>query len=171
MSDKKDIEFIKSLFEKKFKGILLKKIPESKKETEKTADFEVIFNNEIIAIAELKKLVDVEPCEDNGYKKGKVIGEWWRNGNLDPRKIARKIKESIKQLSSYNHPKIIILLNESFIIDESDYLQTKNIKDKNKKSKIDLYIWVNKTKNNIILFDIGTETGKTLHQKFLSKDS
>jgi hypothetical protein len=153
-------QVIKEYFLKKYSFNFLK-IQES---TIKRPDFEVIEDNKRLFVAELKTMEDIELSAQNGYYLNEDT-EWFSRIDNSPARVARKIKESHKQLKEFDCLKVIIFFNR----DTLDYLDLfaaltgslpfknnkngkislkhwyKNISEgdiKSIKKEIDLYIWV-----------------------------
>jgi len=191
MGDKQDIEYIKKLFFDKF-GIVLNKIPESNQK--RTPDFEFAEKGLIQFVCELKTLECVEPSEETGYKKGDEEGEFWRDGDAAAKKIAHIILDDAhEQLTNYDCPRVLIFLNKNFDIDWQDYVKAihgylpfvdqrgrktklhwwhriSDGKIKKIKKDIDLYIWIDKVGDGQVRFDLLTDRGRRLAEKYFKLD-
>ncbi len=193
MKDKKNITFIQNLFQKKF-DLRLDKIPESQNEKEKSADLQLVHDNKVRFVCELKTLNYVELSEETGYVQGEEEGEFWKDGDAAANKIARLIKDAYEQLSKYSCPKGLIFLNEAFDISEQDYYKAirghlpfadkasgtttneylwhkiSDGKIRDIKKKIDFYCWINKKGDeDQIFFDKVTTEGKRVVEKYFAQ--
>ncbi len=187
-------KYVCRLFKDRY-GILLRKIDERDGIEGKKPDFEYIKNGRRFFVCELKDYCIVYPSEKDGWditRHPDGSEEATRNSSA-PNKISRNIYSAYKQLREYDEPKILIFLNKSSGLNISDLDETlkgyfefsaggrKYIdyyascasegKIKDIKSKIGLYIWIDKAnplisgKKDEIYFRIVTDAGKEIVRK------
>ena len=167
--------------------VLLEKIPEA---VETSPDFTIVNNERQIAVAELKDIEYFPASEDRGWtmtKPGEPHYPFnYRDDNAVSR-VASKIHEAYKQLRNSSLPRIIVFLNYDSLVDVKDleeafsgehlyentefsYINTVSKKiaagriDK-EKTMIDLYIWIDKSTQEI-WFRYPTQTGFDLAHKY-----
>ena len=188
-------QYICRLFQDRY-GILLRKIDDRDGVEGQTPDFEYIENGSRIFVCELKDYVMVIPSEETGWEitsHPDGSEEATRKNNASNR-ISHNIYSAYKQLSTYREPKVLVILNYSSGLDVSDLDETYrgyfeipvgNIRYinyytrrasegiiKDIKSKIDLYVWVDKANpllsddDDKIYFRTVTEAGKELARKY-----
>jgi hypothetical protein len=187
-------KYVCRLFKDRY-GILLRKIDERDGIEGQSPDFEYIKNRRRVFVCELKDYDIVYPSEEAGWDimRHPDGSEEATRESSAPNKISRNIYKAYKQLREYNEPKILIFFNKSSGLNVSDLDETLKgyfefsagdrkyidcyarrasegiIKDI--KSKIDLYIWIDKAnplisgEKDVIYFRTVTDAGKEIARK------
>lgn len=188
-------QYIQKYFIEKF-NITLNKIPENGGKDGNTPDFEYLDGEERIFVSELKEIKPPnfpnETSKETVWKKDDHSDGYVRNWN-QANLISDGIKRAYKQLKHYTEPKILIFLNHNYFFDVNDLVGTINgylidnngkrmpdnyysfaseVKIKNIKNKIDLYIWIDVSQytstqfENNIVFRYPTDNGLIIFQKY-----
>jgi hypothetical protein len=182
-------------------GIFLRKIGEMGGAKGKKPDFEYAEDGKRIFVCELKDYVAITPSEIGGWDLVYHLDgseEATRKSNA-PNSISRNIYDAYKQLRNYNEPKILIFLNHgASLLGVNDLDDTyrgyfefsagdRRFRDyyakrasegdiKDIKSKIDLYIWIDKANPPVsdegdeIFFRTVTDEGKEIVKKYFGMD-
>jgi hypothetical protein len=173
-------------------GIILSKVLENH---EAQPDFEYIRDGQRVFVAELKDIEYHPPSEQRGWTIPKPDEKSHRFSHKTDNAVSRvadKIHDAFRQLKTSPPPRILILLNGDSMVDVKDLEEaftgqhvygseafsyvnvvSKKIaegKIREEKSKIDLYIWIER-RNEKIQFRYPTQVGHNLaHSLFPAED-
>lgn len=191
MSVSKSERYVIGLLKRRF-GIILSKVPENH---EAQPDFEYILDGQRVFVAELKDIEYHPPSEQRGWTIPKPDEKFChfshRTDNAVSR-VADKIHNAFCQLKTSPPPRVLIFLNDDSMVDVKDLEEaftgqhvygneefsyvnvvSKNIaggKIREEKSKIDLYVWIER-RNEKIQFRYPTQIGHNLaHSLFPVED-
>lgn len=150
-------------------GAHVRKLPESRQEREKTADFELLVGDQRCAVMEVKRLIRTPRTPENGWTVVEHITgirKATRDDN-SPRRVATIIHTAWSQLCNYQEAKILTIVNDERLADAQDlseafngFLEYRNDQGfgyrnvasaglangriRELKWKIDLYIWIDR---------------------------
>lgn len=182
MSVSQSERYVIDLLKRRF-GIFLFKVPE---DDEARPDFECIRDGQRVFMAELKDIKYYPPSEQRGWTIPQLDEKFChfshRTDNAVSR-VADKIHDAFRQLKTSPSPRVLILLNDDSMVDVKDLEEaftgqhvygseafsyvnvvSKKIaegKIREEKSKIDLYVWIER-RNEKIQFRYPTQIGHNL---------
>jgi len=182
--ESREEKFVRELLARHF-NVVVRKLPE---DSIKTADYELLAEDERAAVLEVKQLQSTPRTAKNGWKVIERDGvcHAQREDNA-PRRVSDVIRAASKQLRGYAEPKILIFLNDEPLADVLDLDEAYNgfldygddlygytnmasarIADRILKAKklIDLYVWIDRHWPSEPAFRITTEAGLALAQRF-----
>lgn len=165
-------------------SVHLRKIPESTIEGRRTADYELMSCEDRLAVVEVKNLRPSDETEANGWtvdERDNGIRVATRRDNA-PHRVGRLIRESWKQLCEEDVVRILAIVNDDPFVDHMDLFEAyngflrygnsggvgyRNVASsrvangdiRSIKSKIDLYVWLDRARGCAPKFRITTERG------------
>jgi len=163
MPELNDERYVRELFADLY-GVELRKVPES---NTKTFDYELLSNEQRVAAVEVKRLGVVPRTPGNGWVRTEGGFSTRPGGDNGPSRVGDAIHKAYQQLATTTDPKVLVFLNDEYLIDLLDlheavngYLvygndQTGRFKNpsgmriaqgriKAEKLAIDLYVWINR---------------------------
>ena len=175
-------------------GISLVEMEERQNET--AADFEMVDSGRRVLIAELKTLEERRPSAESGWTvevDADGIEEAHRNHN-GPARIARKIAEAHRQISSYARPWAVILLNSDHFMLVGDFFEAFagecvlgtvgghrviNVASRRIalgetlriRYEVDLYIWLDRVRKPAICVWWSTPAGEAIARRYFQAEA
>jgi hypothetical protein len=162
----------------------LRKLPESRLAGEKTADFELLVEDNRCGVMEVKRLIRTPRTPENGWEvvERDGIRSATRKDDNSPQRVTKIIQEAWLQLASYPEAKILTIVNDESLADADDlgeafngfmeygnsegigYTNTASARLANGRIRelkwnIDLYIWIDRVRQSAPVFKVVTEEG------------
>lgn len=168
-------EIIKQIFNKQF-GIDCEPIPTS---NTKTPDYLLKRNNKILGVCEVKTNALSDLSEASGWEKVEEPTGMYMKKSKDEEEVQRMVENSFKQLKQIEYPKILVIVDFDFIRNPDvvlkavltgigstgrvitcvtlqgvkNYFHSRHISNgriKDTKKMINLYIWIDGHKKEIV---------------------
>lgn len=179
----KEERFVRETLFERF-GARLRKLPESRRTGEKTADFELLVEDRRCGVMEVKRLIRTPRTPENGWRvvERDGIRSATRKCDNSPQRVAKLIQEAWPQLSPYPEAKILTIVNDESLADGDDLgeafngfreygnsegigytniasARLANGRIRDLKWNIDLYIWIDRAHQLLPVFKVVTEEG------------